>query len=55
MRARVRVCVCVRVFMRVSPLHFREFKKMGYGQTDGPTDGWANGRTDGPTDGQTLL
>ena len=56
------VSVCMRVCMHVSPLHFvsivqvgnkrfREFEKMGYGRTDGPTDE----RTDGPADGQILL
>ena len=56
----MRVCMCV--CMHVSPLHFvsivqvgnkrfREFEKMGYGRTDGPTDE----RTDGPADGQILL
>ena len=54
----------MRVCMHVSPLHFvsivqvgnkrfREFEKMGYGWTNGPTDGWTGGwmdqRTDGPT------
>ena len=62
------VCMCVsvsnRVYMRVSPLHFvsiaqvgnelfREFKKTGYGQTDGRTDR----RTDRPSyrDSRTHL
>ena len=54
------VCVSVRMYMRVSPLHFvsivqvgnkrfREFEKNGL-RTDRRTDGPTDGRTDGRTD-----
>ena len=53
-----RVCVSAPLCIhRSGQMRFREFKKMGYGRMDGPTDQQTDrrtdGRTDGPTDGRT--